>query len=516
VNNRRTWIIAGLAILGGGPVAADEIYFGNLHAHTSYSDGSGAPREAFSMAKSAGLDFFAVTEHNHKDAEMGATPDRRDNKLIATQPALYQGADAASLKSAAAKASKDGQFIALYGQEFSTISSGNHVNVFDAASVIDAKSGDFADLLDWLKRHPDSAGAIPVVQFNHPRGGQRFETDYGRVKLGPDENWVATLGPAVSLIEVLNAPAMEEGGLHRAESKERQYLAYLNVGFRIGPSVGHDNHYKTWGTISHARVGVYAASLTKPAILSALRARRTFASEDKNLKVIFRSSGWVMGDVAPAPATDTEYDLSLDLHDPDEPNAAYRIDVFQDMPGGDPAFRPVQSYRVQGNGVWTLDGVYARQAGEYVLVRVTQSSGPDAEHEDEDRAWSAPIWFDGAAAPLTPPSLATPALRLVSLLPDPEGPDLQNEQITVANTTDAPLSLAGWQLRDLSGAYWTFDTSIVLAARAEQTLTRAGQPLSLNNGGDTVELLDAKGMVVQTFTYPKVQVNQVVTTDGPA
>lgn len=506
------WIVAGALGVGAGPVAADEIYFGNLHAHTSYSDGSGVPREAFSMAKGAGLDFFAVTEHNHKDAEMGASADRRDNKLIATQPALYQGSDTGSLKSAAARASKDGQFIALYGQEFSTIGSGNHVNVLDAASVIDAKSGDFADLLNWLSANPDSAGASPVVQFNHPRGGQRFESDYGRAKLGPDENWVAKLGPAVSLIEVLNAPAMEEGGLHRAESKERQYFAYLNVGFRLGPSVGHDNHYKTWGTISDARVGVYAASLTKPAILSALRARRTFASDDKNLEVIFRAGGGVMGDVVPAPIADAEYDLSVELRDPDEPRAAYRIDVFQDMPGGDPAFRPVQSYRVQGDGVWTLDGVYARQEGEYVLVRVTQSSGSDAEHEDEDRAWTAPIWFDGRAELLVPPPIMTPPLRLVSLLPDPEGPDLQNEEITVRNVSGAPLSLAGWQLRDLSGAYWTFDTSIVLADGAERTLTRAGQPLSLNNGGDTVELLDDKGMVVQTFTYPKVAMNEVVTT----
>lgn len=57
-------------------------YYGLLHAHTAYSDGSGTPEEAFEMAKEAGLDFFAITEHNHSKAESGAK-DREDGLLIA-------------------------------------------------------------------------------------------------------------------------------------------------------------------------------------------------------------------------------------------------------------------------------------------------------------------------------------------------------------------------------------------------------------------------------------------------
>lgn len=48
------------------------VYFGSLHAHTRYSDGSGTPAEAFTYARDTGkLDFMAVTEHNHKGAEAG-------------------------------------------------------------------------------------------------------------------------------------------------------------------------------------------------------------------------------------------------------------------------------------------------------------------------------------------------------------------------------------------------------------------------------------------------------------
>ncbi len=43
-------------------------YFGLLHSHTSYSDGMGTPDDAYKYAKKTGLDFFALTDHNHDKA----------------------------------------------------------------------------------------------------------------------------------------------------------------------------------------------------------------------------------------------------------------------------------------------------------------------------------------------------------------------------------------------------------------------------------------------------------------
>ena len=64
-------------------------YFGNLHSHTSYSDGSGTPDDAYRHAREvARLDFLAITEHNHKSAESGAG-ERQDGILIAKDPTLY-------------------------------------------------------------------------------------------------------------------------------------------------------------------------------------------------------------------------------------------------------------------------------------------------------------------------------------------------------------------------------------------------------------------------------------------
>src|SRR5262245_14254422 len=95
--------IAALLLLAAlGPLAARSgacdppvevnVYFGNLHSHTSYSDGSGTPEDAYRHARfEAHLDFLAITEHNHDKAEQGAAADRRDGILIATNHDLYNG-----------------------------------------------------------------------------------------------------------------------------------------------------------------------------------------------------------------------------------------------------------------------------------------------------------------------------------------------------------------------------------------------------------------------------------------
>src|SRR5439155_22506772 len=116
--------------------AADLVFFGNLHSHTSYSDGSGTPAQAYTQARDvARLDFLAITEHNHRLCEAGASSDRKDGIMIATSPELYTGPGSAAVIPTAGRFNADGQFIALYGQEFSSISKGNHANVFEIGDV---------------------------------------------------------------------------------------------------------------------------------------------------------------------------------------------------------------------------------------------------------------------------------------------------------------------------------------------------------------------------------------------
>jgi hypothetical protein len=116
------------------------VFFGNLHSHTGLSDGSGTPAEAYEHARdTAGLDFLAITEHNHADA----------GDIAGNHP-LYTGPGNLSLIPTANRFTEEGEFIALYGQEYSSISAGNQLNVLDAPHVIDVPNGQFRMLLeDW-------------------------------------------------------------------------------------------------------------------------------------------------------------------------------------------------------------------------------------------------------------------------------------------------------------------------------------------------------------------------------
>jgi len=92
-----------------------------------------------------------------------------------------------------------------------------------------------------------------------------------------------------------------------------------------------------------------------------------------------------------------------------------------------------------------------------------------------------------------------PQLIIQSLIPDPEGSDYQNEQVVLYNASSSSINLEGWSLRDASSRNWILHGTI----QADQQLTifRAGQPMSLNNEGDLIELVSPNGEIVDSFRY---------------
>lgn len=124
---------------------------------------------------------------------------------------------------------RPGECVTIYGQEFSTISRGNHVNVFDVDEVISVENGRFDLLLDWLDANPDGGGAAPLLQFNHPSSGRKAVIDYGRDDFagGSELAWQQAMVPHVSLIEVFNAPALRGGERQRTHERSYIYRLYL-------------------------------------------------------------------------------------------------------------------------------------------------------------------------------------------------------------------------------------------------------------------------------------------------
>jgi hypothetical protein len=377
--------------------AQERVFFGNLHSHTSYSDGLGKPKAAFKYARDiARVDFLMLSEHNHAEA-VGT-----DRIGIATDPALYKGPDSQSLIPAAAAMTENGRFVALYGQEFSTISTGNHVNVFDIGEVINVPKGEFGQLIQFLQTNLDSSGQAAIIMFNHPESGAGIiPNEYGMddFPAGVD-SWLANMGRHARLIQMINGPGTNPAiDVRPASPAETAFKKFLNLGFKLAPTADQDNHKENWANATTARTAVVANALTKSDILGAIRARHVYATEDKNLRVIFKVNNRLMGDViSPLPAP-SELSITYSIKDDDEPNAQYEVQVWRDAVG-DQVAQMVSSVTRNGDGADTIEDVAFSGEPQFFYFKIIQRD----EDGNQDRAWTAPIWFENQTTPPTGPT----------------------------------------------------------------------------------------------------------------
>jgi hypothetical protein len=485
------------------PAAAPvRVFFGNLHSHTSYSDGQATPADAYDHARDvAGIDFLAVTEHNHSQA----------GGAIARDHTLYNGARTDSLISTAARFDQPGRFVALYGQEFSSISSGNHANVLDVGEVIDeteVPNGRWDNLLNtWLPAHLDSQGLPAIMLLNHPaESSSPNAKEYG-IDDFPNamSTWRTKLDDHAELINIVNGPSHD--GTEPGEPSESEFLRYLNMGFHVAPTADQDNHRQNWGDAAPTRTGVWAATLSKADILTALRERHAYATQDQNLRLIGTVNGSLMGTRftgASVPAVNTPLAISLTIDDADEPSAEYTVDVFRDTVGGNAVADIVAQHEQVGNGTLAINDVAYTGGEQYVFLRVRQLD----EAGQEDHAWLAPVWFEpnGAAPPVgPPPSGPTPGATASLTLQV----DVAAEEAVITNTGSAAVNLRDWTLVSTIGPNQRFKFTTALTLAPGQSVTVTSGPAARTgtgfvkwtndfiwrNSGDPGQLLDPAGVV---------------------
>ena len=470
------------------------VYFGNLHSHTEISDGSGMPDEAYEYARDeAEVDFLAITEHNHARGGISQLQDR---------PELYQ-----VLIEAANDYSVEGEFVALYGQEFSSIGSGNHANVFDVDAVImedDVSNGEWDSLLDgWLPRHLDSQRQPAVLLLNHPAlWDSKDHEEYGIDDFTDMNEWRRRLDLHAQLINIINGPSKYGSG--PSGPSESEFLRYLNLGLHVAPTADQDNHLANWGNAAETRTAVLATSLTKEAILDSLRGRHVYATEDRNLSIVCWINGELIGTRFLAENWDesSTVQIVLSIEDEDEPEAIYTINVYADEVGGTEVADVIQQRGGDENGEFVGNGTYEWEVpvsidgGEYLFLKITQRDG---DHDEEDRVWLAPVWFE------TTDSADSAIGAVVSL-----AVNLETEEATIRNLGDELIDLRGWRLVSTRGGQeLSFEEGTVLDA-GEVMVVRSGPNAQPNasdhvywtsryvwaNDGDSGELVDAMGSVV--------------------
>jgi lamin tail-like protein/flagellar hook capping protein FlgD len=368
-NNPCTAPLAGALL---NPDLGYNAYFGNLHSHTSYSDGVQTPPDAYNFARNTAptpLDFLCVSDHNHTTAGMFL-------------PNYHLGL------SQAAAANDDGNFVAIYGQEWGLASHG-HTIIFEAPVLIgwDAGNydvfvgeGDYPSLYTAALANPPPSYPV-VMEWCHPAIG-----DFNNFQLTNDAR------SAVHLMALVNGPATstatDESDVGNTGFDD-EFIDALRKGFRVSPTADQDNHNATWGASSESRTAVLANAKTKSAILGAMAARRTYATQDHNAVVKFSADGHALGEAFTATQG---VRIAIQVTDPDITDSIAQIDLFRGITGVSNAVRVAGS--VGNNSFqWRELDVFADGTEAHYYLRIRMA--------DNQNIWTGPVYVTYQVPPVS-------------------------------------------------------------------------------------------------------------------
>jgi len=316
-------------------------YYGNLHAHTKYSDGSGTPAEGFTWARDvANFDFYAITDHGE---QLNST---EWNDLGNQANAFNQ----------------DGNFVALRGFEYSNALFG-HINVLNTTSYTSSlRYWALSGFYRWLDKNNG------LAQFNHP-GDPSYAFNNMALSSSVVDNFYG--------IETANKP---DGNV------SNRYLPYYNTGlgknWKIGAIASQDNHSLSSNS---SRTVIIAPTLTRTDLLNALKAKRFYSSDDPSIQIAFRQGAAWMGSTVAGGAGNYQFTVSI------EDNESIAKVELVTKSG---AVAASQVYAA-GQTVVLWEPTLSVSADTYYYVKVTETDELDDDPSNATQVIvSSPIWID--------------------------------------------------------------------------------------------------------------------------
>ncbi len=358
-------------------IHAYQAFFGNVHSHSTYSDGkvsdtnlpSASAEQAFSYARDiAGLDFLAVTDHNHHQAGMS----------LSHFQLLIDDSFASN---------NDENFVSLFGIEWGNIETGGHVIYYEIPKLFGWQQNlyhqyvgikDYHGLASLIQQEIMSNSQNGFLLLAHPN-----PDDYEQLL---ESSYNQAMDEAISLIQVKNGPAYSEREDYKhASDKEYEDIFFkaLSLGYHVSPTADQDNHNGNWGTTNSQRTVVWANSLTRDNILDALKNGRTYAAEDKNLVLKFSVENCIMGSSI---QKIENFPLSVAIQDTDSNDQTKKIELYFGIVGSNEPAAVISSKDDSDTLSYQFNIDEYKDTPIYFLVKVTQ--------KDYDRAWSAPIYIN--------------------------------------------------------------------------------------------------------------------------
>ena len=274
------------------------LYFGEIHCHTAFSDGYRTVQDAYKYARDdVCLDFASVTDHDCHLYGYELQPDSwEDTKRITEE------------------FNSPGNFVTILGYEWSpTVDKvvGGHHNIYFKSSGIgqllsckNLKAASIKGLFCVLQKRYNP-GEVLVVP-HHPVA---YINEAGYPEPSLTVAWNGEKCEFLRLVEIYSKWGCSEGLGDfcplRSPKKGSSVIDALKKGYKLGFAGGSDSHIampgscrKEVGNLKYASsgiIGVWAREKTREAIFDALYERRCYATSGQRTVVKFSINGYIMG-----------------------------------------------------------------------------------------------------------------------------------------------------------------------------------------------------------------------------
>ena len=466
-------------------------YFGQLHSHTQYSDGAGSLDSALAYVKAlpdnANVDFVAFTDHsNYFDSKNNPNVEAAlyDTSLVKDSDPSHSWATYKDTV-AAFNAANAGKMVAIAGFEMTWSGGPGHINTFNTPGIVSRNNTTLnnktkdAGLQAYYKLLSQKEGANSISQFNHP--GTTFGNfiDFGY--------WDAVVDTRMYMVEVGNGEGQIGAGGYYPSYE--QYIMALDKGWHVAPTNNQDNHKGRWGNANDARDVILTDDFTEDGIYAALRARRMYATEDKNLELDYTVNGNMMGSIIDVPE---KLNFEISFNDPDRTDSIAKVELV--VNSGKVAYTWNSAADLAKGSV----SVELAPEYTYYFVRVTEGDG--------DLAVTAPVWVGeslklgiskaecGTSTPVTDEELT-----ITTTFFNSEAKPATIKSITYAiggetiGTATDPIALAASSTQDVEFKY-TPTKARIMTVRITAVIEQDGKEYTFTKDV-TLDVLDASKLV---------------------
>ncbi len=355
-----------------------QLYFGQLHSHTQYSDGAGSLESALeyvgNLPESANVDFVAFTDHsNYFDSKNNPNVEAAlyDTSLVKDSDPSHSWATYKNTVAVFNEANA-GKMVAIAGFEMTWSGGPGHINTFNTPGIVSRNNTTLNDktkdagLQAYYELLSQADGVDSISQFNHPGTTFGNFVDFAY--------WDAVIDSRMYMVEVGNGEGQIGAGGYYPSYE--QYIMALDKGWHVAPTNNQDNHKGKWGNANDARDVILTDDFTESGIYAAIRARRMYATEDKNLEIGYTVNGLRLGSSITEVPEKLNFEISF--NDPDRTDSIAKVELVVNS----------------GKVAYTWDSAADLAKGSvsvelvpeytYYFVRVTEGDG--------DLAVTAPVW----------------------------------------------------------------------------------------------------------------------------